>query len=220
MVRLKPDTTLRKVYARCAWPRHWPTGSVPINCRLSRALLPARRRRPDPRAGVREHGREAPRARRRVHHRSLRRRHAVHERGRQPRRHDRASMGRKLTEAQRRRWMDLMIDTADEVGLPADPEFRSAFVAYLEWGTRLAVMNSQEGEAAPWARHRCRSGTGDRRADRRLTRAETGLPAAGSRAAARPACGQSGSPRRIRASGRATERSAAQCESLLAGFGD
>jgi hemoglobin len=58
-------------------------------------------------------------------------------------------MGRRLTEVQRRRWMDLMIDTADEVGVPADPEFRSTFVAYLEWGTRLAVMNSQEGEAPP-----------------------------------------------------------------------
>jgi hemoglobin len=58
-------------------------------------------------------------------------------------------MGRHLTEAQRRRWVDLMIDTADEVGVPTDPEFRSTFVAYLEWGTRLAVMNSQEGENAP-----------------------------------------------------------------------
>ena len=36
-----------------------------------------------------------------------------------------------------------MLDAADEVGLPADPEFRAAFVGYLEWGTRLAVHNSQ-----------------------------------------------------------------------------
>lgn len=55
---------------------------------------------------------------------------------------------RKLTEAQRRRWVDMMLDTADEAGLPGDPEFRSAFVAYLEWGTRLAVINSQPGAAA------------------------------------------------------------------------
>ena len=48
-----------------------------------------------------------------------------------------------LTEAQRRRWLSLLLDTADETGLPSDPEFRSAFVAYLEWGTRLAVINSQ-----------------------------------------------------------------------------
>ena len=35
--------------------------------------------------------------------------------------------------------------SADAVGLPDDPEFRSALVAYLEWGTRLAVINSQPG---------------------------------------------------------------------------
>ena len=29
--------------------------------------------------------------------------------------------------------------------LPDDPEFRSAFVAYVEWGTRLAQHNSQPG---------------------------------------------------------------------------
>jgi hemoglobin len=34
---------------------------------------------------------------------------------------------------------------ADDAGLPADPEFRSAFVAYVEWGTRLALHNSQPG---------------------------------------------------------------------------
>jgi hemoglobin len=44
-----------------------------------------------------------------------------------------------------------MLDTADEVGLPADPEFRAAFVGYLEWGTRLAVMNSQDGVTQPSA---------------------------------------------------------------------
>ena len=51
-----------------------------------------------------------------------------------------------LTEAQRSRWMGLLLECADEVGLPSDPEFRSAFVAYIEWGTRLAVVNSQTDE--------------------------------------------------------------------------
>lgn len=32
--------------------------------------------------------------------------------------------------------------SADEQDLPSDPEFRSALVAYLEWGFRLAVINS------------------------------------------------------------------------------
>ncbi|HEY9412990.1 MAG TPA: group II truncated hemoglobin [Jiangellaceae bacterium] len=54
-------------------------------------------------------------------------------------------LGRSITEAQRRRWVDLLIDSADEVGLPKDPEFRAAFVGYLEWGTRMAVMYSQPG---------------------------------------------------------------------------
>jgi hemoglobin len=54
-------------------------------------------------------------------------------------------LGRSLTEPQRRRWIDLLLDCAGEVGVPDDPEFRSAFVAYLEWGTRLAVINSQPG---------------------------------------------------------------------------
>jgi len=52
-------------------------------------------------------------------------------------------IGRKLTEVQRQRWVHLLLQTADEVGLKSDPEFRSAFVGYIEWGTRLAVINSQ-----------------------------------------------------------------------------
>lgn len=58
-------------------------------------------------------------------------------------------LGRRLTHEQRKRWIAMMLETADEVGLPDDPEFRAAFVGYLEWGTRLAVMNSQEGVASP-----------------------------------------------------------------------
>jgi hemoglobin len=58
----------------------------------------------------------------------------------------RQHLGRGLTEAQRVRWTRLLCDCADEAGLPTDPEFRSAFVAYLEWGSRIAVLNSQPGE--------------------------------------------------------------------------
>jgi hemoglobin len=52
-------------------------------------------------------------------------------------------VGRHLTETQRRRWINVLLDAADEVGLADDPEFRSALVGYLEWGSRLAVINSQ-----------------------------------------------------------------------------
>lgn len=44
---------------------------------------------------------------------------------------------------QRRRFVETMSLDADDAGLPGDPEFRSALVAYLEWGTRLAMRNSQ-----------------------------------------------------------------------------
>lgn len=54
-------------------------------------------------------------------------------------------LGKALTETQRSRWAAMMAECADEAGLPADPEFRSALVAYIEWGTRLAVINSQPG---------------------------------------------------------------------------
>jgi hemoglobin len=54
-------------------------------------------------------------------------------------------LGRMLTDAQRKRWLELLLECADELGVPSDPEFRSAFLAYLEWGSRLAMLNSQPG---------------------------------------------------------------------------
>lgn len=51
-------------------------------------------------------------------------------------------LNRHLTDEQRKRWMTLLLDTADELELPDDPEFRSALVGYLEWGSRLAMINS------------------------------------------------------------------------------
>lgn len=55
-------------------------------------------------------------------------------------------IGKMLTEEKRQRWIQLLLRTADEIGLKSDPEFRSAFVGYLEWGSRLAVINSQRTE--------------------------------------------------------------------------
>jgi hemoglobin len=54
-------------------------------------------------------------------------------------------LNRHLTEPQRRRWMALLCDTFQDLDVPHDPEFASALVAYLEWGSRLAVLNSQDG---------------------------------------------------------------------------
>jgi hemoglobin len=53
--------------------------------------------------------------------------------------------GLAITPQQRLRFATLMSLAADDAGLPDDPEFRSAFVAYVEWGTRLALHNSQDG---------------------------------------------------------------------------
>lgn len=50
---------------------------------------------------------------------------------------------RSLTEAHRKRWMQILFECADDLGMPSDPEFRSAAIAYFEWGSRLAVINSQ-----------------------------------------------------------------------------
>ena len=58
-------------------------------------------------------------------------------------------LNKHLTEAQRARWVSLLCRSADEALLAADPEFRAAFVAYLEWGTRIAVENSQSDARPP-----------------------------------------------------------------------
>jgi len=55
-------------------------------------------------------------------------------------------LGKMLTEQQRQRWIALLLLSCDEIGLANDPEFRSALVAYLEWGSRIAVINSSTTE--------------------------------------------------------------------------
>ena len=53
--------------------------------------------------------------------------------------------GLAITTEQRLRFVTLLSHAADEADLPADPEFRAALMGYAEWGTRLAVHNSQPG---------------------------------------------------------------------------
>jgi hemoglobin len=50
-----------------------------------------------------------------------------------------------ITPEHRFRFASLMSLAADDAQLPADPEFRAALVGYLEWGTRIAMANSQPG---------------------------------------------------------------------------
>ena len=50
-----------------------------------------------------------------------------------------------ITAEQRLRFVTLLSRAADLAELPADPELRAALMGYAEWGTRLAVQNSQPG---------------------------------------------------------------------------
>jgi len=52
-------------------------------------------------------------------------------------------IGKMLDETKRKRWIQLLLESVDEIGLANDPEFRSALVGYLEWGSRIAVINSR-----------------------------------------------------------------------------
>ena len=62
-----------------------------------------------------------------------------------------AHAGLALTGEQRARWVALAGRAADEAGLPADAQFRSAFSGYLEWSSRAAAGPSQPGAAPPVA---------------------------------------------------------------------
>lgn len=57
--------------------------------------------------------------------------------------------GKKITEDQRSRWVQMMYQAGIDAGLPNDAEFKAAFAAYIEWGSRLAVENSQEASKPP-----------------------------------------------------------------------
>src|SRR5262245_43817208 len=54
-----------------------------------------------------------------------------------------------LTEEQRSRWVELLLQSASEAGLPDDPEFRSAFTSYLEWESRVAIERSRQEKSVP-----------------------------------------------------------------------
>jgi hemoglobin len=54
-------------------------------------------------------------------------------------------IGLAITPEMRRRFVALLSVAADDAGVPDDPEFRSALIAYAEWGSRLAMHNSQPG---------------------------------------------------------------------------
>jgi hemoglobin len=50
-----------------------------------------------------------------------------------------------ITPEMRLQFVTLLSRAADDVDLPSDSEFRAAIMGYAEWGTRLALHNSQPG---------------------------------------------------------------------------
>ena len=50
--------------------------------------------------------------------------------------------GLKITEAQRRRFVELYRATLDQAGLPEDEPFREAVLAHVEFGSEVAMQNS------------------------------------------------------------------------------
>jgi len=58
-------------------------------------------------------------------------------------------LGKCLSEEMRARWVSLLQRSAKEAGLPNDAEFASVFNSYIEWGSRLAVENSQTNAKPP-----------------------------------------------------------------------
>jgi hemoglobin len=55
-----------------------------------------------------------------------------------------------ITDAQRRRFVELMIEAADAVELPADERFRSALVRRIEAGSMFSMTLSQPGAERLW----------------------------------------------------------------------
>jgi CDGSH-type Zn-finger protein/truncated hemoglobin YjbI len=58
-------------------------------------------------------------------------------------------VGKCITEEQRARWVEMLCQSADDAMLPNDAEFRAAFVAYAEWGSRIGRENSQQHAMPP-----------------------------------------------------------------------
>lgn len=57
-------------------------------------------------------------------------------------------VNRTLTEEQRARWAELMIATAHEV-LPDNNKVQARIASYIQWGSRVALQNSQPGYEPP-----------------------------------------------------------------------
>ena len=71
-------------------------------------------------------------------------------------------LGLGIAEEQRARWAQLIGLAADDAGLPADPEFRSAFMAYVRWAPGSRSPTRSPVRSRP-NRLRFRGGAGGKR---------------------------------------------------------
>jgi hemoglobin len=55
--------------------------------------------------------------------------------------------GLKITEEQRQRFVDLYRKALDTAGMPTDPDFRAAVMEHVEFGTQVAMQNSNAATA-------------------------------------------------------------------------
>lgn len=56
---------------------------------------------------------------------------------------------RRLTEEQRLRFVSIMAASLEDAGLPSDNGLREGIIAYVDWGSGIAVHNSWPGELHP-----------------------------------------------------------------------
>jgi hemoglobin len=51
-----------------------------------------------------------------------------------------------ITEEQRQRFVTLYAEALDDSGMPADPDFRAAVLEHIDFGTRVAMQNSNAAD--------------------------------------------------------------------------
>ncbi len=95
-----------------------------------------------------------------------------------------------LTEDQRARWVAMAGQAATEAGLPADPPFRAALAAYLEWDSRQAQVRPQDSTAE-------HAGPGPQAASRQVPRWDWTAAGPPDVAAASADSGQDGQPAQV-----------------------
>ena len=147
------EAVRRRAHGLVSW-RHVDTSThrapEPLRARRRRgraappraALLRPRPARPASPAAVRGGAAAARRASHDVHRRDVRRTGPIHARARVRAPHRRPPRATDHRGPQRERFVELYLAALDEAGLPDDEPFRAAVREHVEFGTRVAMQNS------------------------------------------------------------------------------